>query len=134
MRDAAKDRADACAQGKTSEEQSTPSRREEKGASGRQAGESRSAAQSPRSTQAPQPKGVLNSILSPVLTLFKGNKDGDTQPDSTVLLQVCPLSVLRYIIGDCCTTQLFLLRLQDLNGDLRLSGFGGWCVGHTCLA
>ena len=68
-------------------EHKTPSRREAKAASGEHAPSGRTAAQSPRGGQLSQSKGVLTSILSPVLTLFQSNKE-ESPKEPTVLLEV----------------------------------------------
>lgn len=69
-------------------EQKTPSRREGRAASGTQNLAGRTAAQSPRAGQGVQSKSVLNSILSPVLTLFHGGKEDKRTDGSTVILEV----------------------------------------------
>ena len=69
--------------------QSTPSRRAGDESAGQEVG--RSAAQSPRAGQAPKPKSVFNSIISPVLTLFHGKPEDHPDSEPSVVLEVSPL-------------------------------------------
>ncbi len=116
--------------------QSTPSRRAGDESAGQEVG--RSAAQSPRAGQAPKPKSVFNSIISPVLTLFQGKPEDHPDSEPSVVLEVSPLvAPANSMQCLCCMSTLAMTSTRMVTDADKSSGHRfppQFCYMVTCSA